>query len=80
MVTRFSSNTHCVTPGLVRECLSGADIQDWGKVQRTDSDAGDTMRAAAVGKLREDHRDASFVRVCILLLIQNVPLSHDLLV
>ncbi|KAJ3875027.1 hypothetical protein F5051DRAFT_334641 [Lentinula edodes] len=62
MVTRFSSNTHRVTPGLVRECLSGADIQDWGKVQRTDSDAGDTMRAAAVGKLREDHRDASFVR------------------
>ncbi|KAJ3912137.1 hypothetical protein F5877DRAFT_18594, partial [Lentinula edodes] len=61
IVTRFSSNTHHVTPGLVRECLSGADIQDWGRVQHTDSNAGDTMRAAAVGKLREDHRDASFV-------------------
>ncbi|KAJ4467642.1 hypothetical protein C8J55DRAFT_426246 [Lentinula edodes] len=62
LVTRFSSETQRVTPGVVKQCLSQAEIQDWGRVQRTDSVAGDTMRAAMVGKLREDNRDASFVR------------------
>lgn len=62
-MTRFSDSVPRASPGLIKTCLASAEIEDWGKVQRIDSDAGDTMRAAEVGRLREDNRDASFVRV-----------------
>ncbi|KAJ3847461.1 hypothetical protein EV368DRAFT_87714 [Lentinula lateritia] len=49
-------------PGIVKWNIQDADIEVWGKVKSTDSDAGDTIRASEVGKIRDDHRDASFVR------------------
>ncbi|KAK0458724.1 uncharacterized protein EV420DRAFT_1620490 [Desarmillaria tabescens] len=48
--------------GTVKRYLQNADIIEWGKVQRIDSDAGDTMRASELGTIRDDSRDASWVR------------------
>jgi len=47
----------------IRRSLKENIIEEWGKVKRTDSDAGDTMHAFTMVKQGEDHRDASYVRV-----------------
>ena len=47
----------------IRRRLNDNIIEEWGKVKRVDSDAGDTMHAFAMVKKGEDNRDASFVRV-----------------
>ncbi|KAF7341602.1 hypothetical protein MSAN_02057500 [Mycena sanguinolenta] len=41
---------------------SWASIEEWGKVRRIDSDAGDTMRSCSLGIVAEDARDATYVR------------------
>ncbi|RDB22210.1 hypothetical protein Hypma_010657 [Hypsizygus marmoreus] len=46
----------------VKRHLRTAEMQQWGKVRRVDSDEGDTMRAALLGSTTEDSRDATFVR------------------
>ncbi|THU81651.1 hypothetical protein K435DRAFT_571382, partial [Dendrothele bispora CBS 962.96] len=62
LVTRFTvhGGNH-VTPKVVKQYLEAADIQEWGKVQRIDSDVGETMRASAVGKIPDDNRDTFYV-------------------
>ncbi|KAJ7256046.1 hypothetical protein C8J57DRAFT_1075207 [Mycena rebaudengoi] len=42
--------------------LKTATIEEWGKVKRIDSDAGDTMRSCSLGTIAEDARDATYVR------------------
>jgi hypothetical protein len=44
-------------------------IEQWGRVQRTDSEGGDIIRASEVGNQREDGRDATFARVGRLLFV-----------
>ncbi|KAF9256770.1 hypothetical protein L218DRAFT_1022754 [Marasmius fiardii PR-910] len=61
-VTRFQMDVPQLTVSTVKSCLGKAKIERWGKVKCIDSDEGDTMRAVEVGKLREDNRDASFIR------------------
>jgi hypothetical protein len=48
---------------LLRPHLDLAQIKQWGKIRRIDSEAGDTMCASSLGIKREDSRDATFVRV-----------------
>jgi hypothetical protein len=43
--------------------LSSAAIQEWKKVKRIDSDAGDTMSASSHSNVR-DSRDSCYIRVC----------------
>ncbi|KAJ7571926.1 hypothetical protein C8J56DRAFT_810291 [Mycena floridula] len=57
LATRFS-----VRLGVIQHCIKYADIEEWGRVQRIDSDAGDTIRSAGLGTIREDSRDATYVR------------------
>ncbi|THU93069.1 hypothetical protein K435DRAFT_670956 [Dendrothele bispora CBS 962.96] len=68
LVTRFSNPGIglIVTPGIVKQCLYTADVSIWGKVRRIDSEEGDTMRGAGLGTIREDGRDASFIRYELL--------------
>ena len=40
-------------------------IEEWGKVKRVDSDAGDTMHAFTMVKKGENFRDALYLRVCM---------------
>jgi hypothetical protein len=47
----------------VNKALKTAQIEEWGKVRRVDSDEGDTMRACSLGTISEDSRDATCVRV-----------------
>jgi hypothetical protein len=49
--------------GTIRRHLNDAVIEEWGKVRRIDSDAGDTMSASLLGTSRDDSRDATYVRV-----------------
>lgn len=57
--TRFG-----VSLGVVRKNLDEhATIEEWGKIKRVDSSAGDTMHASGLGIACEDSRDASWVRV-----------------
>lgn len=67
LATRFN-----VTIGVVKRHLRTADIEEWGKVQRIDSDEGDVMRTAHLGSVRDDSRDATFVRVSASLLLTKV--------
>ncbi|KAJ7110208.1 hypothetical protein C8R43DRAFT_904512 [Mycena crocata] len=46
----------------VNTALKDANIEEWGKVQRVDSEEGDTMRSCSVGITAEDSRDATYVR------------------
>ncbi|KAF7336408.1 hypothetical protein MSAN_02294800 [Mycena sanguinolenta] len=46
----------------VTAALRRASIEEWGKVRRIDSDAGDTMRSCSLGIVAEDARDATYVR------------------
>ena len=47
----------------IRKYLQQAQIEEWGKVQRVDSDAGDTIYSSGLTTLNADRRDATFVRV-----------------
>ena len=58
LATRFS-----VQIAKFRPHLDAAGIEDWGKIRRIDSDAGDTMCASVVAPLQDDSRDATYVRV-----------------
>lgn len=46
----------------MQRCLDCASIQEWKKVKRTDSEAGDLMSASAQCRVG-DSRDSSHVRV-----------------
>jgi hypothetical protein len=63
LVTRYNT-----TRSIVKHHFSVQDVEVWGKFRRLGG--GDTMRAVAVCRSNaEDRRDASYVRVCIILLI-----------
>ena len=55
----------------IRKYLQQATIEEWGKVRRIDSDAGDMIHSSGLMKPSVDHRDATFVRVSHTLL--NLP-------
>ncbi|KAF7340484.1 hypothetical protein MSAN_02119800 [Mycena sanguinolenta] len=46
----------------VTAALRRASIEEWGKVRRIDSDAGDTMRSCSLGIVAEDAKGATYVR------------------
>ncbi|KAL1748545.1 hypothetical protein HDZ31DRAFT_29651 [Schizophyllum fasciatum] len=46
----------------IRPHVRAAEIIQYGRVRRVDSDEGDTIRAVEVVTTREDSREASFVR------------------
>ncbi|KAF7347089.1 hypothetical protein MVEN_01462900 [Mycena venus] len=50
----------------VNAALRTAVIEEWGKVRRIDSEAGDTMRSCSLGLTAEDARDATYVRYQLL--------------
>ncbi|KAF8986626.1 hypothetical protein BDQ17DRAFT_1393639 [Cyathus striatus] len=54
--TKLLSITH------VKEMLKEAQIMEWGKVKRIDSDEGNTACSSSMGQQGDDHCDASFVR------------------
>lgn len=58
LATRFDADIR-----LIKEHLKNADIDEWGKVRRVDSDAGDTMIASSLASNCDDSRDATYVRV-----------------
>ena len=62
LATRFDVDIR-----LVKGHLKNADIEEWGKVRRVDSDSGDTMRASSMVVVQDDTRDATYVRVNLLL-------------
>ena len=75
LLTRFG--LHVST---IRKYLKHARIEEWGKVQRIDSDVGDLVHSSGLMKPTADHRDATFVRVshAIFLVSQCSALStHD---
>ncbi|KAJ7475357.1 hypothetical protein B0H11DRAFT_2033961, partial [Mycena galericulata] len=49
---------------IVNAALKNAIVEEWGKVRRVDSEAGDTMRSCSLGVTAEDARDATYVRNC----------------
>lgn len=53
----------------VRRFLVVDDIESWGKVERLEG--GDTIRASELVKGQEDGREASYVRVCVLICMQT---------
>ncbi|KAJ7017345.1 hypothetical protein C8F04DRAFT_1215111 [Mycena alexandri] len=57
--------------GRVITALQEATIEEWGKVQRIDSEAGDTMRSCSLGVVAEDSRDATYVRYEMLFELQT---------
>ena len=61
--TRFG-----VQVSTIRKYLQQARVEEWGRVQRVDSDAGDTIHSSGLMTPTADRRDATFVRVssCIL--------------
>lgn len=56
----------------VREHINLAVIEQWGKIHRVDSEEGDTMCAVSLKNQQDDTRDATFVRVRII-----VPFTID---
>ncbi|KAJ7681395.1 hypothetical protein B0H17DRAFT_1161144 [Mycena rosella] len=46
----------------VNNALKAAEVEEWGKVRRIDSEEGDTMRSCSLGTTAEDSRDATYVR------------------
>ena len=58
LATRFDTDIRTM-----RRDLKDAIVEEWGKVRRVDSDAGDTMHASAFVTARDDTRDATYVRV-----------------
>ncbi|KAH9023711.1 hypothetical protein EDB85DRAFT_1870587 [Lactarius pseudohatsudake] len=61
---------------VIRKYLQRANIEEWGKVRRVDSEAGDTIHSSGLMKPTADRRDATFVRVSCVLLIQRFS-THD---
>ena len=61
LATRFDKDIRSV-----RHDLRGAVVEEWGKVRRVDSDAGDTMHASALVPARDGTRDATYVRVRLI--------------
>ncbi|KAG5633602.1 hypothetical protein H0H81_006603 [Sphagnurus paluster] len=55
-----TSATTTLSLARVKQYMEHAIIHEWGKVKRTDSDEGDTMRAVSLGTAAEDSRDATF--------------------
>ena len=39
-------------------------IEEWGRLQRIDSEAGNTMHSSGLGTIQDDSQDAAHVRVC----------------
>jgi hypothetical protein len=68
LATRFDRDIRTV-----RINLSSADIEEWGKVRRVDSDAGDTMHASTLVPAHDGTRDATFVRVRATSLFVHYP-------
>jgi len=58
LATRFDKPIN-----IIKEVLKVSLIDQWGKVRRTDSEAGDTMSASSLMTIRDDLRDATYVRV-----------------
>ena len=58
LATRFDVQIH-----VVKDILKNADVEEWGRVRRVDSDAGDTMRASSMVAALDDTRDSTYVRV-----------------
>jgi hypothetical protein len=58
LATRFDTNV-----ATIKRHLVNTEIEEWGKVRRVDSSAGDTMRASSLVVSRDDTRDATYVRV-----------------
>ncbi len=53
-------------------------IEQWGRVRRADFETGETMRASEVGKVSDDSRDATFVKVSLISIVlasNNCPIS-----
>ncbi|KAJ7747990.1 hypothetical protein DFH07DRAFT_775934 [Mycena maculata] len=46
----------------VNAALKDVMVEEWGKVQCTDSEAGDTMWSCSLGTHAEDSRDATYVQ------------------
>lgn len=59
LATRFD-----VKVPIIRPFLHAATVQEWGRIRRVDSEAGDTMHAASMCTPRDNRRDATYVRVC----------------
>ncbi|KAJ7192610.1 hypothetical protein B0H12DRAFT_1002089, partial [Mycena haematopus] len=55
----------------VTAALQTADIEEWGKVRRIDSEAGDTMRSCSLGVVAEDAREATYVRASYEILVDR---------
>ncbi|PBK79794.1 hypothetical protein ARMGADRAFT_1049109 [Armillaria gallica] len=51
---------------VIRKHLKTAFVEEWGTVQRVDSEEGDTMHASSMYKHGEDHCDPMFVRYQML--------------
>ncbi|KAJ7125725.1 hypothetical protein C8R43DRAFT_898180 [Mycena crocata] len=66
----------------VNTAIKEAVIEEWGKVRRTDSEAGDTMRSCSLGTVSDDARDATYVRYEMLVDIyahrRNTPPKYRL--
>jgi len=54
---------------VVRKYLQQADIKEWGKVRQVDSEAGDTIHSSGLTKVTVDQRDATFVQVSHMYLL-----------
>jgi hypothetical protein len=61
LATRFDVEIH-----IIKDLLKNADVEEWGRVRRVDSDAGDTMRASSMVVGLDDTRDSTYVRVNLL--------------
>ncbi|KAG6837151.1 hypothetical protein H0H93_013741 [Arthromyces matolae] len=61
IATRFN-----ISISNARTCVMASSIDIWGRLCRVDTSAGDTFRAAGLGIVRDDSRDASFVRYQVL--------------
>ena len=72
LATRFD-----VSIGTVRPYLNTATVEEWGKLRRIDSDEGDTMWASSCCTIRDDARDATYVRVCDLYNISILPATKN---
>ena len=64
-----SSLTIClqfeITLGQVKKILTdGQVVIEWGRLQRIDSEAGNTMHSSGLGTIQDDSQDATHVQVC----------------
>ncbi|KAF7964582.1 hypothetical protein HWV62_5467 [Athelia sp. TMB] len=47
---------------VINQQIKCAEIEEWGKIRRVDSDAGDTISTYSMSGERDDARDSSFIR------------------